>query len=237
MGVAVLALDETEESSQRAERLESNAKKFHAATRIEMEEVRALVQEFDKRLVDPSEDLAGLKLAFTQLSDRMSLFGGVWQSLLKDVEQRFTKRAEELQFTKLYVKDVRFRLNTLVITFSDESQKEYPLPRRGGGGGISEARVLELIDMASPDVGTWNYKAGVSGTATLTGGKRVTRITAIALGAGGTVQINGGDSIPVPYDSTDKTSSDLTIEPKGNLVDPTIIFTGTDAYVIEWVTG
>ncbi len=70
--------------------------------------------------------------------------------------------------------------------------------------------------------GSWGYNAGVNGTVTLTSNKRVLQITAIALEGSGTITINGGDAIPLPYGSSDRVSSSITIEPQGNLVNPTI---------------
>ena len=84
--------------------------------------------------------------------------------------------------------------------------------------------------------GTWGYNSGISGTLTLTGGKKILQITAIGEEASATIQINGGDTITLPYGSTDKVSSSITIEPKGNLVDPTIIFTNTKAYFCEYTS-
>lgn len=84
--------------------------------------------------------------------------------------------------------------------------------------------------------GEWGYNSGVSGTLSLSGGKRVLMITAVSLESAGTITINGGDTIRMPYGSADKVSSSITIEPVGNLVDPTIIFTGTDSYFVEYVT-
>lgn len=83
--------------------------------------------------------------------------------------------------------------------------------------------------------GTWGYNAGISGTLTLTGGKKVLKITAVAAEAAASFTINGGDVVTLPYGATDKVSSDITIEPRGNLVNPVIIFTGTKAYFVEWV--
>jgi hypothetical protein len=74
----------------------------------------------------------------------------------------------------------------------------------------------------------------VSGTVTLTGSKRVLQITAVALEAAGSITIDGGDTIPLPYGATDKVSSSISIEPKGNLIDPVIVFTGTDSYFVEY---
>ena len=84
--------------------------------------------------------------------------------------------------------------------------------------------------------GTWGYSAGVSGTVTLTGGKRVLQITAIAQQAAATITINGGQDIVLPYGSTDKVSSSITIEPKGNLTNPVLVLTGTSGYFVEWVS-
>lgn len=83
--------------------------------------------------------------------------------------------------------------------------------------------------------GTWGYNAGISGTLTLTGGKRVLKITAIALELAGSFTINGGDVITIPYGASDKVSSSIEFEPMGNVVNPTIIFTNTKAYVVEWL--
>lgn len=93
------------------------------------------------------------------------------------------------------------------------------------------------VDGKLPDVsGTWGYNSGVSGTLVLSGGKRVLQITAIAEEAAATITINGGDTITLPYGTTDKVSSAITIEPKGNLTNPTIIFTATKAWFVEYVT-
>jgi hypothetical protein len=78
--------------------------------------------------------------------------------------------------------------------------------------------------------GAWGYAGGSSGTVTLTGSKRVLAITAVCGGTPGTITINGGDSIPVP------TNVGLQIGPKGNLVDPTIVFSSTDSYFVEFTT-
>lgn len=94
--------------------------------------------------------------------------------------------------------------------------------------------VLDTLAGKVPDQeGTWSYYAGTAGTVNVTG--RVLQVTAIALEAAASFTINGGDTITIPYGTTDKVSTALTVEPKGNLVDPTVIFTGTTAYFIEVV--
>lgn len=78
--------------------------------------------------------------------------------------------------------------------------------------------------------GTWGYAAGISGTRALTGSKRVLAVTAAATAAGASMTINGGDSIPIPA------NFGFAFEPRGNLTDPTFVFTGTDSYFVEYVT-
>lgn len=100
-----------------------------------------------------------------------------------------------------------------------------------GGGSIT-------IDnpFLSNQIGTWGYNSGISGTLTLTGTKKVLMITAIGQEASATITINGGDTITLPYGGTDKVSSSIEIKPVGTLVSPTIVFTGTKGYFVEWVS-
>jgi hypothetical protein len=90
--------------------------------------------------------------------------------------------------------------------------------------------------LPSIEVGTWGYSSGALGTLTLTGGKRVLQITAISLEVAGSITINGGDVIRLPYGNVDKVSTEITIQPQGNLTDPVIVFTDTDSYFVEYVT-
>lgn len=84
------------------------------------------------------------------------------------------------------------------------------------------------ITVAPRTQGKWDYAAGASGTRTITGASRVLCIAAHST-AGGTMTINGGDSIPIPA------NTQVTIEPVGNLSDPVIVFTGTDSYFVEFL--
>jgi hypothetical protein len=80
-----------------------------------------------------------------------------------------------------------------------------------------------------PDqVGTFGYKAGTNGTVALTGSKKVHGVGVVAITAG-TVTINGGETITIPAKSA------WSWDFKGNLTDPTFIFTGTAAYFIEYL--
>lgn len=109
--------------------------------------------------------------------------------------------------------------------------------------GFGTDNSLRDVDAANPlptfinaQSGAWGYSAGISGTLTLTSGKKVLRITAIALEVAASFTINGGDSIIIPYGATDKVSSSIEFQPLGNLVNPVIIFTNTKAYLVEYVT-
>lgn len=84
------------------------------------------------------------------------------------------------------------------------------------------------IDTRDNERGTWGYVAGVSGTVVIAAGRRVLGIAAYST-AGGTLTINGGDSVVIPA------ASAIGIAPKGNLVAPTLVFTGTTSYFVEFV--
>lgn len=89
----------------------------------------------------------------------------------------------------------------------------------------------QILALLKKPNGDWAYAAGVSGTVALSGGKRVTRITAYApAGTAASVSVAGGPSIPVVAGGT------LTLSPNGNLTDPSITFTGTASYVVEYVS-
>lgn len=77
--------------------------------------------------------------------------------------------------------------------------------------------------------GTWAYYAGASGTAAVSAGQRVIGIAAHST-AGGSMAINGGASVPIPA------NCGIAIAPFGNLIAPTLVFTGTDSYFVEVVS-
>lgn len=79
--------------------------------------------------------------------------------------------------------------------------------------------------------GTWGYRSGTSGTPSIPAGAKVLNISAISpSGAASSFTINGGNTITVPA------SQNFTLSPRGNLVAPTIVFSGTDSYLVEYVT-
>ena len=90
---------------------------------------------------------------------------------------------------------------------------------------------LSSIDNKLPDLsGTWGYNAGTSGTLTVAANKRVLAITATApplLAA--SMTINGGQSITIPAGTS------ITINPRANLTAPTLVFTSTSAYFVEFI--
>lgn len=77
--------------------------------------------------------------------------------------------------------------------------------------------------------GTWAYAAGTSGTVTLPAGSKVLQISATSL-LGGSFTVNGGAAITIPA------NQQFTLEPRGNLVAPTLVFTSTTAFVVEYVS-
>lgn len=108
------------------------------------------------------------------------------------------------------------------------------------GGVLVEQEVVTLADAAgtliSPAldatlpklVGTWDYRAGASGTPRgFTG-----RVVGIAVHAtvAGSLTINGGDSIPIPA------NSGIAVTPNAQLVSPALVFTGTDSFFVEFVS-
>jgi hypothetical protein len=85
------------------------------------------------------------------------------------------------------------------------------------------------VPISDSERGTWGYVAGTNGTVNIAAGRRVLAIQARST-AGGTVTVNGGDSVSVAAGSS------LTIQPKGNLVAPTIVFSaGITSYLVESV--
>lgn len=79
-------------------------------------------------------------------------------------------------------------------------------------------------------VGAWAYLAGTEGTATVPAAKKVLQISASASTAlAASFSVNGGPSIPIPLGQA------VTLEPRGNLIAPSIVFTNTASYVVEYV--
>ncbi len=100
----------------------------------------------------------------------------------------------------------------------------YPLP---------EAQITSLTQGSTADsnvVGSWAYLSGTEGSASVPAGKKVLQISACApLDTPATFSINGGSTVTVPA------AQAFTFEPRGNLVAPSLVFTGTASYVVEYV--
>lgn len=101
----------------------------------------------------------------------------------------------------------------------------------------SVAVVQALIAAAitpPPTAGVFGYVAGVSGIETLTGNKRVTKISVTAIGSAGNFVINGGDPITLPSGGPEDVLTAFSMTPD-NLLNPTITFNNTDSYFIQYV--
>jgi len=77
--------------------------------------------------------------------------------------------------------------------------------------------------------GAWAYMAGTSGVAVVPAGGKVLQISATSVD-GGSFTVNSGSSIVIPA------NQQFTLEPRGNLVAPTVSFSNTTSYVIEYVS-
>lgn len=90
---------------------------------------------------------------------------------------------------------------------------------------------LQALNNKMPDEsGTWGYNAGTAGTLTVAANKRILQISATAPAlAAATMTINGGQTITIPAGSS------LTVSPKANVTAPTIVFTGTASYFVEFI--
>lgn len=140
------------------------------------------------------------------------------------IEQQFSTRqiASDFIFQTIYF-DTGAVSGTRFIYYEEDGSKSYYL--------VSET-ISQISNMINPPL-NWRYSSGISGTVILAGSKKIKEITAIAQESSATIQINGGDVITLPYGSTDHLSTSFSVKPD-NLIDPTIIFTGTKSYFIEY---
>lgn len=97
-------------------------------------------------------------------------------------------------------------------------------------------------EIQNMQVGVWDYKAGEDGTldtSTLVADSdienmdevRVLTISVIAGPDGGALQVDDRDTITIPANQA------LTLNPKGTLRNPVLYFSGTSAYLVEFVTN
>lgn len=84
---------------------------------------------------------------------------------------------------------------------------------------------MSLETQAAIVAAQFDYRAGASGSPRSFVG-RVLGITAHST-AGGSMTINGGDSIPIPANAA------VEFRPAGQLVSPALVFTNTDSYIVE----
>lgn len=90
---------------------------------------------------------------------------------------------------------------------------------------------LHFQQVTNFNPGVWGYRAGEDGTPSLPSDARVLSLACVAGSSGATVVIDGGDEIPVPNGQ----SFSMTVE--ANLIDPTIVFTDTVTFIVQFVEG
>lgn len=91
-------------------------------------------------------------------------------------------------------------------------------------------RVAGEVQSLTLENGVWGYTSGIQGTATIPVGARVLQLSAVAGALGATMTINGGATVTIPA------LTSITIEPKGNLTAPSLVFTDTSGYFVEHVS-
>jgi hypothetical protein len=90
---------------------------------------------------------------------------------------------------------------------------------------------LSSLDGKTPDEsGVWGYASGTNGTVTVGANRRILQISVVATALlDATFTINAGQTITVPKNTS------LTVSPRANLTNPTIVFTGSASYFVEYV--
>ena len=159
------------------------------------------------------------------------------QSLLTELQNQQT---DALTDAELRAADVPVTVSNQITGFATETTLGNLLTelQNQQTDALTDAELRATPVKVSPDeeTGTWGYAAGVDGSPTLPANSKVLQITAMTLEAAATLTINGGDTITIPYSTANKTGSSVTITPKGNLVQPTLTFTDTASYFVEYVT-
>lgn len=100
----------------------------------------------------------------------------------------------------------------------------------GSGTGIQKVTIVGTggaID--TKESGDWDYVSGTGGGTEVVVGRMVGSFF-FANAADGTITIDGGSTITV------RAGCGIAINPKGNLLNPTIVMSGSVDYMIEYVT-
>jgi hypothetical protein len=148
--------------------------------------------------------------------------------LVDEDGQDFEALANDAYVTKRFETDSTFYFKNFP-TFNDRNVLELTELRDEENNTFTLEEFNSFISNIGEKSGVFGYASGVSGTETLTGGKKVKSISAYS-SAGGTLQINGGDSIAIPANGSVDIPCDYS------LVDPTIIFTTTTTYLITYIS-
>ena len=119
----------------------------------------------------------------------------------------------------------------VVVSDPDNAQARAKILNSAPSGGEYGLAVRHVGPIDGNQTGTWDYRAGTTGTPTIPAGAKILQISAAApTASSATFTINGGNTITIPAGQA------VTFEPKGNLVQPSLIFTGTASYIVEFVT-
>lgn len=99
----------------------------------------------------------------------------------------------------------------------------------GSGSAVQKVHTLGTVgEIDAKESGTWDYVSGTGGGTEVISG-RVVGAFFYAHNAAGTVQIDGGSLVQI------RRNIGITLNPKGNLLNPTIVMSGSIDYMIEYV--
>lgn len=146
----------------------------------------------------------------------------LWQFYKDNPTLLETKIGDDLGYMAAIVAGTSTK-NALNVYLDGGTIPALPLP----AGAATEATLAGIKTDIDKNYGTWSYYSGINGSVGVTG--RVVGISAYSA-LGGTLTINGGATVTLPIGVA------ISIEPKGNLVNPTIVFTGTSTYFVEVVS-
>jgi hypothetical protein len=175
----------------------------------------ATIEYFDIQDVDNqagwTADAAGLTQA---LADINGWLVNSAPSILPTGASTEAKQDDQITLSNSIINDYLNPINSTIATIESNTAN-------------TNNSVQDVLTALNHSIGASVMLSGVSGTETLTSGKKVGSLSCVS-SAGGTVSINGV-SIIIPA------GGNFSKDFKFNLLDPTIIFTGTDSYELDYI--